>query len=66
MLDKELASGAEELALLVDAVQDYAIVLLGMDGEIRTWNRGAQRTFGYSSDEAIGRESIYTREDEWR
>lgn len=46
---------AEELALLVDAVQDYAIFLLGVDGEVRSWNSGAARIMGYSADEILGR-----------
>ena len=45
----------DELALLVDAVEDYAIFILGPDGVIRTWNRGAQRTMGYDEPEIVGR-----------
>src|SRR5689334_4859225 len=48
-------SRAEEFALLVDAVQDYAIFLLSPEGEIRSWNRGAARIMGYDAEEAIGR-----------
>ena len=48
-------STAEELALLVDAVQDYALFVLSPEGIIRSWNAGAERTFGYTADEAIGR-----------
>ena len=44
----------DEFALLVDAVDDYAIFILARDGEVRTWNRGAARIFGYSADEIIG------------
>ncbi len=44
----------DEFALLVDAVEDYAIFLLGPDGEVRTWNRGAARITGYSADEIVG------------
>jgi len=56
---------SDELALLIDEVQDYAIFLMGTDGEIRTWNRGAARIFGYSSEEAIGRnfKMFYGEED---
>jgi PAS domain S-box-containing protein len=50
-----VATTAEELALLVSAVEDYAIVLLSPAGEIRSWNAGAERAFGYSADETIGR-----------
>ena len=45
----------EELALLLDAVQDYAIFLLSPTGHIRSWNRGAERTMGYTAREAVGK-----------
>lgn len=41
--------------LLIDAVAEYAIFLLGPDGTVRTWNAGAQRIKGYHDDEVIGR-----------
>lgn len=55
----------DELALLIDEVQDYAIFLMGTDGEIRTWNRGAARIFGYDAAEAIGQNfrMFYSDED---
>jgi PAS domain S-box-containing protein len=37
------------------ATQSDAIVAADQDGIIRFWNPGAQRLFGYSSDEAIGK-----------
>jgi PAS domain S-box-containing protein len=45
----------EELALLVDAVQDYAIFFLSPEGVIRSWNRGASRIMGYDEQDAVGR-----------
>lgn len=45
----------EEFALLVDAVQDYAIFMLDPEGGIRSWNSGASRIFGYAGDEVVGR-----------
>src|SRR6478735_3812522 len=33
---------------------DDAIVSKSLDGVIRSWNRGAQRIFGYRADEAVG------------
>ena len=51
---KDVATHAEELSLLVEAVEDYAILLISPRGEVRSWNRGAERIFGYSADEIIG------------
>jgi len=45
----------EKFRLLVDAVQDYAIFLIDLDGHIVSWNRGAERMTGYTEDEVLGR-----------
>jgi PAS domain S-box-containing protein len=50
-----IASTAEELALLVATVEDYAMVLLSPTGEIRSWNPGAERIFGYRAEEVVGK-----------
>ncbi|MGZ3692944.1 MAG: PAS domain-containing sensor histidine kinase, partial [Bdellovibrionota bacterium] len=39
----------------VESVQEYAIFMLSPDGHVSTWNTGAQRLKGYSTDEIIGR-----------
>jgi PAS domain S-box-containing protein len=46
---------AEQLALLVEQVRDYAIFMLNPEGVVATWNRGAERIKGYRADEIIGR-----------
>jgi PAS domain S-box-containing protein len=45
---------AQRLELLIDAVGDYAIYLLDVDGVVRTWNSGAERIVGYRAGEIIG------------
>ena len=35
-------------------VRDYALFLLNVDGHIATWYSGAERIYGYQSDEAVG------------
>jgi len=35
-------------------VQDYALLLLNPDGQVAAWYAGAERIYGYSSDEAVG------------
>ncbi|HYL90631.1 MAG TPA: PAS domain S-box protein [Burkholderiales bacterium] len=43
----------EELASIVEWSDD-AIISQSLDGVIRSWNRGAERMYGYSASEAIG------------
>jgi PAS domain S-box-containing protein len=44
----------ERFRLLVDAVKDYALIMLDPSGRIATWNSGAGRIIGYSAGETIG------------
>jgi PAS domain S-box-containing protein len=54
-----------ELALLVDTIRDYAILLLDPEGTITTWNAGAERLKGYTEAQAVGQNfsMFYTDED---
>ncbi|HUR81758.1 MAG TPA: PAS domain S-box protein [Thermoanaerobaculia bacterium] len=53
-LRHDLKMPAAEIAVLIDAIEDYAIFLLGPQGEIRSWNSGAARIMGYEAEEAVG------------
>lgn len=52
---RALARSEENYQLLVDNLRDYAILGLGPDGRVTSWNRGAARITGFSRDEVIGR-----------
>ncbi|PLQ00595.1 hybrid sensor histidine kinase/response regulator [Cupriavidus pauculus] len=39
---------------LLDTIDDSAICELGPEGQIRSWNAGAQALFGYTAPEAVG------------
>jgi len=51
----ELRASEERFRLMVDGVQDYAILMLDEAGNVATWNAGAQRFKGYAAEEIIGR-----------
>ncbi|MDQ3322712.1 MAG: PAS domain S-box protein [Acidobacteriota bacterium] len=50
---------------LVGEIKDFAILHLDAQGIILSWNKGAERIFGYTGDEVIGKsgEIIFTPED---
>ncbi|MDR3735777.1 MAG: sigma 54-interacting transcriptional regulator [Acidobacteriaceae bacterium] len=55
----------QQLRSIIDSVKDYAIFLLDPEGNVATWNPGAERIKGYSADEIIGRHfSIFYPDDE--
>ncbi len=60
-----IGENEESYRLLVDSVRDYAIFMIDTEGYIVTWNKGAERIKGYTSDEVLGKHiSIFYTKDE--
>ena len=53
--EEKLRQGEERFRLLIEGVQDYALYMLDNDGLVSSWNSGAQRIYGYSASEVLGR-----------
>ncbi|MBI4425634.1 MAG: PAS domain S-box protein [Elusimicrobia bacterium] len=53
--ERSLREREELFRLLVAGVQDYAIIMLDPQGNVVSWNEGAQRIFGRTAARAIGR-----------
>jgi len=55
----------ERFRQVIADVEDYAIILLDVNGAIVSWNKGAQKIVGYRAEEVVGRSfsMFYSRED---
>src|SRR5215467_9236295 len=62
---QEISDIERQLNVLIEAVTDYAIYMLDANGNVRTWNTGAERIKRYSAKEIIGKNFavFYTDED---
>jgi PAS domain S-box-containing protein len=64
-VEATLRASQEQFRLLVQGVTDYAIYLLSPEGNVSSWNAGAERIKGYAPEEIIGQHfsRFYTEED---
>ena len=62
---EERLYSAETFRILVETVKDYAIFMLDPNGNIATWNAGAQAFKGYTKSEIVGQHfsRFYGEED---
>jgi len=60
-----LLDAEERLRMMIDSVKDHAIFAMDTEGQVTTWNSGAERVFGYEEVEILGQSSsiVYTPED---
>jgi PAS domain S-box-containing protein len=63
--EQQLRDSEERFRLFVENVTDYALVQVDPDYNISGWNRGAERSFGYTEEEIIGQPMrvLFTPED---
>ncbi len=65
MLNESLRKSEERYHLMIEDVQDYAILYLNHLGIIESWNKGVEKIKGYAQEEIIGKDFsvFYTEQD---
>jgi two-component system CheB/CheR fusion protein len=65
LTESRMHLGEERLRLLADSVPDFAMFTLDGDGNFSSWSGGAERLFGFSKQEILGRsfEKIFSEAD---
>ncbi len=63
--EEHLRQSEERFRLLLEGVQDYAVMLLDPEGRVKSWNTGAQAILGYEASEIVGQsfQRFYSPED---
>jgi two-component system CheB/CheR fusion protein len=64
--EAQVRAGEERLRMVAATTRDFAIITADPTGLITTWNRGAERIFGYTEEEMLQRPiaTIFTPEDQ--
>lgn len=64
----ELRLNKEELGTVLENIQDYAVFTMDLDRRINSWNPGAEKVFGFTEAEVLGKPAdvIFTPEDRER
>ncbi|GAA0878832.1 hypothetical protein GCM10009119_18000 [Algoriphagus jejuensis] len=67
-MNENLKKSEQRYHLMVEEVQDYAILYINREGIVENWNTGAQKIKGYTAKEIIGRSfsNFYTQGDRER
>lgn len=66
LINETLKKSEERYHLMVEEVQDYAILYLNNLGIVENWNIGAEKIKGYKSEEIVGKNfsNFYTEADQ--
>ncbi|TFW21221.1 PAS domain S-box protein [Massilia arenosa] len=63
--EERVRASEERMRLVADSTRDFAIITLDLQGQVTSWNKGAERIFGYVEQDIVGRPigAIFTPED---
>lgn len=54
-IENKLRHGEALARKVFDAIKDYGVLILDLDGKVMSWNEGARSITGYEAQEVIGR-----------
>jgi two-component system CheB/CheR fusion protein len=52
--EEKLRVGQARMRMVAESTKDYAIITMDPDGCVTSWNRGAERMFGWRESEVVG------------
>ena len=55
IVKEQLRESEERYRMLLDGIKDYAVFMMDTQGQIVSWNAGAERIKGYTAEQIIGR-----------
>lgn len=63
--EERLLISEKHMRLVAESTKDYAIITMDESGAVTSWNKGAERIFGYGESEILGQSSdiLFTPED---
>nr|WP_284700877.1 response regulator [Robbsia betulipollinis] len=57
--ERQLRETETQFGMVIDALRDYAVMTLDVDGRVRTWNAASQGILGYAAHEVLGRSADF-------
>jgi diguanylate cyclase (GGDEF)-like protein/PAS domain S-box-containing protein len=63
--DRAVDQEQDTLRLLLEGITDYAVYMLDVNGQVASWNKGAELIEGYAAEEIVGQHHscFFTAED---
>lgn len=53
--ETKIRDNEEKLSLIMENIRDYAIILLDENGNVKSWNKGAETIKGFKAEEILGK-----------